>query len=66
MRAPVRLYDLGLGWLLGRRFTCLTHVGRRSGTPASIDIGRTTFPADHRVLGQPEAVAVIADYERRH
>ena len=30
-RAPVRLYDHGLGWLLGRRFLCLTHVGRKSG-----------------------------------
>ena len=30
-RAPVRLYDHGFGWLLGRRFLCLTHLGRRSG-----------------------------------
>ncbi len=30
-RAPVRLYEHGLGWLLGGRFLCLTHVGRRSG-----------------------------------
>lgn len=30
-RAPVGLYDHGLGWVLGRRFLCLTHVGRRSG-----------------------------------
>ncbi|MFI5593169.1 nitroreductase family deazaflavin-dependent oxidoreductase [Amycolatopsis sp. NPDC051758] len=30
-RAPVRLYDNGLGWLLGRRFLCLTHLGRKSG-----------------------------------
>jgi deazaflavin-dependent oxidoreductase (nitroreductase family) len=29
--APTRLYDRNLGWLLGRRFLCLTHVGRRSG-----------------------------------
>ena len=29
--APARLYDAGLGWLLGERFLCLTHVGRRSG-----------------------------------
>lgn len=31
LRAPVLLYDCDLGWLLGRRFLCLTHVGRRSG-----------------------------------
>lgn len=30
-RAPVRFYDHGLGWLLGRRFLCLTHQGRTSG-----------------------------------
>lgn len=30
-RAPTRLYDRDLGWLLGGRFLCLTHVGRRSG-----------------------------------
>ena len=30
-RAPVRLYDHGLGRLLGRRFLCLTHIGRKSG-----------------------------------
>lgn len=30
-RAPARLHDRGLGWLLGHRFLVLTHVGRRSG-----------------------------------
>ncbi len=31
LRAPARLYDWNLGWLLGRRFLRLTHVGRRTG-----------------------------------
>lgn len=31
MRAPVWLYRLGLGWLLGRRFLLLNHLGRKSG-----------------------------------
>jgi deazaflavin-dependent oxidoreductase (nitroreductase family) len=31
LRAPARLYDHDLGWLLGKRFLCLTHVGRKSG-----------------------------------
>jgi deazaflavin-dependent oxidoreductase (nitroreductase family) len=31
LRAPARLYDWNLGWLLGHRFVRLTHVGRRSG-----------------------------------
>jgi hypothetical protein len=29
--APVSLYRLHLGWLLGHRFLLLTHTGRRSG-----------------------------------
>jgi deazaflavin-dependent oxidoreductase (nitroreductase family) len=29
--APVRLYDWHAGWILGRRFLRLTHVGRRTG-----------------------------------
>ncbi len=31
LRAPVRLYDLNAGWLLGHRFLLLTHRGRRTG-----------------------------------
>lgn len=30
-KLPVLLYRLRLGWLLGRRFTQITHVGRHSG-----------------------------------
>ena len=31
LRAPARLYDWRMGWMLGHRFLRLTHVGRRSG-----------------------------------
>ena len=31
LRAPVWLYRLGLGGLLGDRFLLLTHIGRKSG-----------------------------------
>ena len=31
LKLPLVLYRLRLGWLLGRRFMQLTHVGRRSG-----------------------------------
>ncbi len=31
LRAPSMLYRHDLGWMLGRRFLMLTHVGRRSG-----------------------------------
>jgi len=30
-KSPVLLYRLGLGWLFGKRFMLLTHIGRRSG-----------------------------------
>lgn len=31
LRAPIWLYRLRLGWLLGERFIMLTHLGRKSG-----------------------------------
>ncbi len=33
LRAPIWLYRLRLGWLLGRRFVLLTHTGRNSDFP---------------------------------
>ncbi len=30
-RAPLLLYRVGLGWLLGKRFLLLNHLGRKSG-----------------------------------
>ncbi len=32
-RMPIWFYHLGLGWLFGRRFLLLHHVGRNSGQP---------------------------------
>lgn len=32
-RAPIFLYRIHLGWLLGGRFLMLTHIGRKSGVP---------------------------------
>ena len=52
LRAPVKLYDRDLGWLLGRRFLMLVHIGRRSGRRY-----RTVL----EVVGEgPEAREVIA------
>lgn len=31
MRAPIALYRVGLGWVLGGRFLLLEHIGRKSG-----------------------------------
>jgi deazaflavin-dependent oxidoreductase (nitroreductase family) len=30
-RAPIWFYRVGLGWLLGKRFLLLNHIGRKSG-----------------------------------
>jgi deazaflavin-dependent oxidoreductase (nitroreductase family) len=35
-RAPIWLYRLGLGGLLGHRFVLLTHTGRNSGRPRQV------------------------------
>jgi len=32
-RAPIWLYRLGLGWMFGKRFLLLNHIGRKSGQP---------------------------------
>jgi deazaflavin-dependent oxidoreductase (nitroreductase family) len=32
-RAPIFLYRVNLGWMLGKRFLHLTHIGRKSGEP---------------------------------
>jgi deazaflavin-dependent oxidoreductase (nitroreductase family) len=102
LRAPALLCRWRLGWLLGERFLCLTHVGRRSGrryhTPLEVigasggefvvlagrgpsadwvrnirtrpalevAVGRRRFAPAHRELGEHEAEAALAGYERRH
>ena len=33
LRCPILLYRMHLGWLLGRRFILLTHIGRKTGIP---------------------------------
>ena len=32
-RLPIKLYRYNLGWLLGKRFVLLNHIGRKSGLP---------------------------------
>ena len=32
-RLPVYLYRFGLGWLMGKRFVLINHVGRKTGLP---------------------------------
>lgn len=49
-RVPIRLYDWNVGWLLGRRFCRLTHVGRRSGR---------TYRTVLEVIGTDDATGVV-------
>ncbi len=47
-RLPIYLYRLGLGFLLGRRFMLLTHIGRKSGLPrqAVVEVMRHDSESD--------------------
>lgn len=104
LRSPARLYDWNAGWILGRRFLRLTHVGRRTGRAyqtmlevvgedrsrreviviaglgrraqwyqnllagkaTEVAISNERFVPFYRELDPPEAVAVLAEYERRN
>ena|SRR5690625_1098868 len=53
-RAPIVLYRLGLGGLLGRRFVLLEHRGRRSGQVRQVVL--ETISVD------PEVIHVVSGY----
>jgi deazaflavin-dependent oxidoreductase (nitroreductase family) len=36
LRMPIFLYRNNLGWLLGKRFVLLNHIGRKSGLPRQV------------------------------
>jgi hypothetical protein len=72
MRAPIALYRVGLGGLLGKRFLLLEHTGRKSGLTRrtaleiAFTLGRKRVPATARRLDHPEAVAVFDRYRINH
>ena len=45
-RLPIWCYRLGCGWLLGKRFLLLKHVGRRSGLPRQTVLEVVNYNAD--------------------
>ena len=45
-RAPIFLYRVGLGGLLGRRFLLLNHVGRKSGLPRQTVLEVVNYEAE--------------------
>jgi deazaflavin-dependent oxidoreductase (nitroreductase family) len=49
-RAPVILYRLRVGWLLGRRFLLLEHTGRRSGVTRKAVLEVVDVIDDHPVI----------------
>lgn len=59
MRLPTWLYRVRLGWLLGSRFICLMHRGRRSGRVHRAIIEVVRFDGDG-----PEAVVMAGWGER--
>jgi deazaflavin-dependent oxidoreductase (nitroreductase family) len=52
LRAPLALYRLRLGWLLGKRFLRLDHIGRKSGIERStvLEIIRHDLASDACVI----------------
>lgn len=58
-RAPIGLYRARIGWLLGRRFLCVTHTGRKSGLPR-----KAVVEVVHYDAAKPAAYVVAAWGER--
>jgi len=65
LRMPVWLYRLHLGWLLGNRFLCIAHRGRKSGKlrePERVEL-LTCYVRDHpaaaRELGRVFGVITL-------
>jgi deazaflavin-dependent oxidoreductase (nitroreductase family) len=48
LKAPVLFYRAGLGWMLGRRFLLLIHVGRRTGAPHRVVLEVVQHDPDRR------------------
>jgi deazaflavin-dependent oxidoreductase (nitroreductase family) len=46
-RAPIWLYRWGLGWLLGKRFLLINHIGRKSGLPRQAVVEVLVYDRDH-------------------
>jgi deazaflavin-dependent oxidoreductase (nitroreductase family) len=48
-RLPLWLYRVKLGWILGKRFLMLTHIGRKSGQPRQVMLEVVHHDADTSV-----------------
>lgn len=45
-RVPIKLYDAGLGWMMGKRFLLLNHIGRKSGLPRKAVVEVVDYDAE--------------------
>jgi deazaflavin-dependent oxidoreductase (nitroreductase family) len=59
LRAPIRLYRIGLGGLLGHRMLLLTHTGRVSGQPRQVVV-EVLAPG-----GRPGSYLIASGYGER-
>jgi len=50
VRAPIRLYRAGFGWVLGSRVLMLEHRGRNSGLPRYVCLEIVERPAPDRLV----------------
>ena len=63
-RAPIWLYKLHLGALLGKRFLLLTHTGRKSGLPRQAVIEIDDYDADANTYLVASGFGPKADWYR--
>ena len=47
-RAPIWIYKLNLGWLMGKRFIKITHIGRKSGKPRHVVLEVVKYEPSNR------------------
>jgi deazaflavin-dependent oxidoreductase (nitroreductase family) len=64
LRAPVYVYRWRCGWLLGRRFLLLTHVGRRTGKTYQTVVEVMQFRSDGPVAVVMSGFGSKADWLR--
>ncbi len=63
-RAPIYLYRIGLGPLLGKRFLLLTHTGRKSGLPRQAVIEIVRYDPEEEVYYVASGFGATSDWYR--
>ncbi len=63
-RAPIYLYRVGLGPILGKRFLLLTHQGRKSGLPRQAVIEIVRYDPEEEVYYVASGFGATSDWYR--